>query len=46
MTNEVIYILPERRPGRRLKAEVVRVNGDQADVQIYEAPSAPLCAIR
>ncbi len=39
--NEVVYILPTRPgPGgrqERLKAEVLRVRGDTADVQVYES---------
>lgn len=35
--NEVIYILPERDPGQRLKAEVLRVQGDTADAQVFES---------
>ncbi|KUJ79843.1 V-type ATP synthase subunit A [Ruegeria profundi] len=39
--NEVVYILPTRPgPGNRqerLKAEVLRVRGDTADVQVYES---------
>src|SRR5271165_5734618 len=35
--NEVVYILPRRQPGERLKAEVLRVIGDQADAQVYES---------
>lgn len=35
--NEVIYILPARAPGQRLKAEVLRVIGDAADAQVYES---------
>jgi len=35
--NEVIYVLPNRHPGERLKAEVLRVIGDEADAQVYES---------
>ena len=35
--NEVVHILPARFPGQRLKAEVLRVLGDQADAQVYES---------
>tara|TARA_R110002072_G_scaffold237600_1_gene394950 strand:+ start:2483 stop:4315 length:1833 start_codon:yes stop_codon:yes gene_type:complete len=39
--NEVVYILPRRVPKdgeqERLKAEVLRVNGLRADVQVYES---------
>jgi len=35
--NEVVYILPARAPGQRLKAEVLRVIGDAADAQVYES---------
>lgn len=39
--NEVIYILPKRLGPNdrqeRLKAEVLRVRGDQADAQVYES---------
>ena len=35
--NEVIYVLPRRQPGERLKAEVLRVVGDQAEAQVYES---------
>jgi len=35
--NEVVYVLPRRQPGERLKAEVLRVMGDQADAQVYES---------
>ncbi|MEM1314430.1 MAG: V-type ATP synthase subunit A [Pseudomonadota bacterium] len=35
--NEVVYILPRRAPGQRLKAEVLRVEGDAADAQVYES---------
>lgn len=37
MKNEVIYIRPARNPDQRLKAEVLRVIGDQADAQVYES---------
>ena len=35
--NEVIYIRPEREPEARLKAEVLRVTGAEADAQVYES---------
>ena len=35
--NEVVYVLPRRQPGERLKAEVLRVMGDEADAQVYES---------
>ena len=35
--NEVIYIRPARQPDQRLKAEVLRVEGDQADAQVFES---------
>ncbi|MGO9513419.1 MAG: hypothetical protein ACLP2F_07215, partial [Steroidobacteraceae bacterium] len=35
--NEVVYVLPRRQPGERLKAEVLRVVGDQAEAQVYES---------
>lgn len=39
--NEVIYILPNRKPRagfqERLKAEVLRVRGNRADAQVYES---------
>jgi V/A-type H+-transporting ATPase subunit A len=35
--NEVVYVLPRRQPGERLKAEVLRVLGDAADGQVYES---------
>jgi len=35
--NEVVYIRPARFPEQRLKAEVLRVLGDTADAQVYEA---------
>ena len=35
--NEVVYVLPSRQPGERLKAEVLRVLGDAADAQVYES---------
>src|SRR5271166_2295171 len=35
--NEVVYVLPRRQPGERLKAEVLRVIGDEADAQVYES---------
>lgn len=35
--NEVIYILPARAPGQRLKGEVLRVQGDTADAQVFES---------
>jgi len=37
MKNEVVYIRPAREPEQRLKAEVLRVIGDQADAQVYES---------
>ena len=37
MKNEVIYIRPAREPEQRLKAEVLRVIGDEADAQVYES---------
>lgn len=37
MKNEVVYIRPAREPEQRLKAEVLRVMGDQADAQVYES---------
>lgn len=37
MKNEVVYIRPARAPEQRLKAEVLRVMGDQADAQVYES---------
>lgn len=35
--NEVIYIVPARAPDQRLKAEVLRVEGDEADAQVFES---------
>jgi len=35
--NEVVYVLPRRQPGERLKAEVLRVMGDHADAQVFES---------
>ncbi|MCX5494453.1 V-type ATP synthase subunit A [Kaistia dalseonensis] len=35
--NEVIYILPAREPEQRLKAEILRIDGDQADAQVFES---------
>jgi len=35
--NEMVYIRPARAPEERLKAEVLRVLGDQADAQVYES---------
>ena len=35
--NEVVYILPARAPGQRLRAEVLRVMGDTADAQVFES---------
>lgn len=35
--NEVVYIRPARQPEERLKAEVLRIDGDQADAQVYES---------
>lgn len=37
MKNEVIYIHPARAPNQRLKAEVLRVLGAEADAQVYES---------
>ncbi|MGQ3673455.1 V-type ATP synthase subunit A [Xanthobacter sp. TB0136] len=37
MKNEVVYIRPARAPNERLKAEVLRVIGDEADAQVYES---------
>lgn len=37
MKNEVVYIRPARAPAERLKAEVLRVIGDEADAQVYES---------
>lgn len=37
MKNEVVYIRPARAPAQRLKAEVLRVLGDEADAQVYES---------
>ena len=37
--NEVVYIRPGRIPDARLKAEVLRVTGDEADAQVYESTS-------
>lgn len=34
--NEVVYIRPSRFPDQNLKAEVLRINGDEADAQVYE----------
>ena len=39
MKNEVIYIVPSQQPeGRvmKLKAEILRIRGNQADAQVYE----------
>jgi len=39
MKNEVIYICPKPKPGERqekLKAEILRVKGNEADVQVFE----------
>ena len=35
--NEMIYIRPARAPQERLKAEVLRVMGAEADAQVYES---------
>ena len=35
--NEVIYIRPHRAPEERLKAEVLRITGAEADAQVYES---------
>ena len=35
--NEVVYIRPGRTPQARLKAEVLRVTGAEADAQVYES---------
>ncbi|MBB3933267.1 V/A-type H+-transporting ATPase subunit A [Kaistia hirudinis] len=35
--NEVIYIVPARAPDQRLKAEVLRVESDEADAQVFES---------
>ncbi len=35
--NEVVYIRPGRAPDERLKAEVLRVVGAEADAQVYES---------
>ena len=35
--NEVVYIRPARQPDEHLKAEVVRVLGDEADAQVFES---------
>ncbi|QDY71198.1 V-type ATP synthase subunit A [Qingshengfaniella alkalisoli] len=35
--NEVVYVRPARNPDERLKAEVLRISGDQADAQVYES---------
>ncbi len=35
--NEVVYIRPARTPEQRLKAEVLRVDGDSADAQVFES---------
>jgi V/A-type H+-transporting ATPase subunit A len=40
--NEVIYICPERQENRyqeRLKAEILRINGNTADAQVFESTS-------
>ncbi len=37
MKNEVVYIRPAREPNQRLKAEVLRVMGAEADAQVYES---------
>ena len=33
--NEVVHVLPARAPGQRLKAEILRIDGDTADAQVY-----------
>ncbi|TVQ57954.1 MAG: V-type ATP synthase subunit A [Rhodobacteraceae bacterium] len=35
--NEVVHIRPARRPEQRLKAEILRVSGAEADAQVYES---------
>lgn len=35
--NEVVWIRPTRNPERRLRAEVLRVLGAEADAQVYES---------
>jgi len=35
--NEVVYVCPARAPDERLKAEVLRVTGAEADAQVYES---------
>jgi V/A-type H+-transporting ATPase subunit A len=35
--NEVVYIRPGREPEERLKAEVLRIKGNEADAQVYES---------
>ncbi|MEL6769011.1 MAG: V-type ATP synthase subunit A [Pseudomonadota bacterium] len=35
--NEVVYVRPARAPAERLKAEVLRVAGAEADAQVYES---------
>ncbi|MEM9765437.1 MAG: V-type ATP synthase subunit A, partial [Pseudomonadota bacterium] len=35
--NEVVYVRPARAPDERLKAEVLRVAGAEADAQVYES---------
>jgi len=37
--NEVVYVLPRRDGGQRLKAEVLRVEGAEADAQVFESTS-------
>lgn len=37
LKNEVVYIRPKRQPEAQLKAEVLRVTGDEADAQVYES---------
>ena len=37
--NEVVYVRPNRQPNERLKAEVLRVIGHEADAQVYESTS-------
>jgi V/A-type H+-transporting ATPase subunit A len=39
MKNEVVYILPVRAPGERLKSETLRVRGNLADIQVFEDTS-------
>lgn len=35
--NEVVYVRPARAADERLKAEVLRIKGDEADAQVYES---------